>query len=193
MGEEQGGFVGPGVTWILDPIDGTFSFLHGVPFYSNLIAVLIDGVPTIGVAGLPGMGILMAAQLGAGLTINGVPYVKPLPNLNRELFATADAYRFYRQGHESKWLLLNTPPFKARTYPDALGYYLLLTGSLTAFVDPMTEVWDVAPFHVILPEAGCRIQSWNGDATLRKGPVVSFRCDASGAPQGCAEILAVLR
>lgn len=198
LGEEHGGDFhgdeGEGYTWILDPIDGTFSFIHGIPFYSSLIAVLKGRTPIIGIACLPGMGITMSALKGHGVFVNGEPYQRPrlLGSEAVEIVATADPYRFRLEGHEGVFSTLYGEPFKARTYPDALGYYLLLQGSVRAFVDPKVEIWDVAPFHVILPEAGFAIRPWTASPGLQRGTSVAYPLDASGQPLACADVLAAL-
>jgi len=195
-GEEEGASGGDARRrWILDPIDGTFSFVHGVPFYSSLIAFLEDDVPTVGVAVLPALGIVMAARKGGGVTINGAPYVKPhRVGANAiELVATADPYRFRMAGEGPRIQRLLGSAFKTRTYPDALGYYLLLQGAVRAFVDPKVEVWDVAPFHVILPEAGFTIHPWSGAPGLRAGTSVAYPLDENGHPLRCQDVLDVLK
>jgi histidinol-phosphatase len=185
-------------SWILDPIDGTFSFVHGVPFYSSLLAVLKNGVPHIGFAALPELGIVMSAERGKGVWINNVPYVRParLGQEAIELVATADPYRFGMEkvGHLLPYFYTNN--IKSRTYPDALGYYMLLRGSVRAFVDPKVEIWDVAPFHVILPEAGFAIHSWARsvqEARLERGSSVAYALDINGKPVAVADVLEVLK
>jgi histidinol-phosphatase len=205
VGEEEGGSLsapssGQGDTWswILDPIDGTFSFVHGVPFYSSLLAVLKNGVPHIGFAALPELGIVMSAERGRGVWINDEEYQRPerLGQDAIELVATADPYRFRMEnvGH-----LVNdfySRDIKARTYPDALGYYMLLRGSVRAFVDPKVEIWDVAPFHVILPEAGFTIHAWqrtHQSRRLERGSSVAYALDSGGAPLAVDDVLMLLR
>lgn len=197
LGEEEGGEWGKEnqITWILDPIDGTFSFVHGIPFYSSLIAVAYGKTPIIGFAALPGLDITMSAVKGRGAKINNIPYVAPSSNTieNIEIVATADVHRFRMEGHNGVLQKLYGPDFKARTYPDALGYYLLLNGSVRAFVDPKIEVWDVAPFHVILPEAGCVIRPWHASEGLARGTSVAYRVTGSGEPMVCDDVLEALR
>ncbi|MEN9808611.1 MAG: hypothetical protein RLZZ488_178 [Pseudomonadota bacterium] len=205
VGEEEGGSLssaaekdGDRWSWILDPIDGTFSFVHGVPFYSSLLAVLKNGEPFIGFAALPDMGIVMSAQRGKGVWINGEAYRRPqrIGQDAIELVATADPYRFRMEnvGH-----LVNdfyAGEIKARTYPDALGYYMLLRGSVRAFVDPKVEIWDVAPFHVILPEAGFTIHSWHRTPQTRmleRGSSVAYALDESGAALAVDDVLKIVR
>lgn len=194
----QGSTQDPDWTWILDPIDGTFSFVHGIPFYSSLLAVLKDGVPTIGFAALPELGIVMSAERGRGVWINNVPYVRPerIGQDAIELVATADPYRFAMENVGQLVPEFYTRSIKARTYPDALGYYMLLKGSVRAFVDPKVEIWDVAPFHVILPEAGFAIHAWNqtpSTASLIRGSSVAYPLNTKGEPQAVQDVLELLK
>jgi fructose-1,6-bisphosphatase/inositol monophosphatase family enzyme len=205
VGEEEGGSLSRHVagepdqwSWILDPIDGTFSFVHGVPFYSSLLAVLKNGEPHIGFAALPELGIVMSAERGRGVWINGEAYQRPdrLGQDAIELVATADPYRFRMEkvGHLVDEFYARE--IKARTYPDALGYYMLLRGSVRAFVDPKVEIWDVAPFHVILPEAGFTIHSWTRNhrtRCLERGSSVAYAIDAAGEPLAADDVLKLLR
>lgn len=194
LGEEEGGKIhedDDSYTWILDPIDGTFSFVHNIPFYSSLIAVLKGRTPIIGIACLPAMNITISAMKGFGAFINDEPYKKP-PLVGRsqiELIASADIYRYYIEKKEALINTLCTEKYKTRIYPDALGYHLLLQGSVRAFVDPKVEIWDVAPFYTILPEAGFAIHNWSGDATLQRGTVVAYSIDEKKMPLNCSDIL----
>ncbi|HEX5833709.1 MAG TPA: inositol monophosphatase family protein, partial [Pyrinomonadaceae bacterium] len=72
LGEEEGEREGrSGRRWILDPIDGTFAFVHGVPFYGVLIALEIDGEPSVGVVNIPALDEVVAAAQGCGCFLNG--------------------------------------------------------------------------------------------------------------------------
>ncbi len=205
VGEEEGGAFGlpqssssTQWTWILDPIDGTFSFVHGLPFYSSLLAVLKNGVPHIGFAALPELGIVMSAERGRGVWINNVPYARPdrVGQDAIELVATADPYRFLMENAGHLIDSFYGRDIKSRTYPDALGYYLLLQGSVRAFVDPKVEVWDVAPFHVILPEAGFAIHSWERSAEtaeLERGTSVAYALDLHRKPVAVDDVLELIK
>ena len=203
LGEEEGGEIARGdgeYTWVLDPIDGTFSFVHGIPFYSSLIALLKGNQPVLGIASLPAMGIEMSALKGEGVWINAEPYVRSalVGKQNIEVVATADPYRFRMENQEKVLEKFYAEPFRARTYPDALGYYFVLQGHVRAFVDPKVEVWDVAPFHVILPEAGFAIHTWNEkdlqNVPLQRGTSVAYALDPSTrAPLNCSDVLQVIQ
>ncbi len=194
LGEEQGGEIGEdenSYTWILDPIDGTFSFVHNIPFYSSLIAVLKGKTPVIGFASLPALNITMSAMKGKGTFINDLPYnrTKLVGHAAIEIVATADPYRFYLENKADFIKTLYSEQYKTRTYPDALGYYLLLNGSVRAFIDPKVEIWDVAPFHVIMPEAGFAIHTWAGNRILQKGNSISYPVHEQNLPINCADIV----
>ncbi len=182
LGEEEGGKLGEkGITWVLDPIDGTFSFVNRVPFYSSLIAVCEDGVPIMGSATLPAMGWTLFGRQGHGAFVNEKRvHARSLPLREQggsEIISIADPYRFRTTGRSEVLEQLISEPYRTRVYPDALGYYLLLNGAVRSFVDPRTEIWDTAPFHVILQEAGFRLTDWQGHEGLRPGAVVSDRHD----------------
>jgi len=197
LGEEEGGNLSQDenqFTWILDPIDGTFSFVHNVPFYSSLIAVLKGNKPIIGFAALPAMNIVMSAVCGQGAYINGIKYIKPkiVGSPHIELVATSDVYRFYMEKKEKLIETFYSAKLKTRTYGDALAYYLLLNGSIRAFVDPKVEIWDVAPFHVILPEAGFDICTWDKNHALIKGTSVAYAIDDKKNPVNCLDVLNII-
>jgi fructose-1,6-bisphosphatase/inositol monophosphatase family enzyme len=194
LGEEHGGepLRDDGkLRWVLDPIDGTFSFVHGVPFYSSLIALCKGLTPVIGIASLPAMNIRMSAFEGGGAFIGEHKFTKSAlvgaPQV--ELFSTADHYRFEMESKQKTLQLLLKSPLRSRVYCDALGYYLLLRGNIRAFVDPKAEVWDVAPFHCILKEAGFAIHAWNDPRSgLTKGTSVAYAV-GDGGPVNCSDIL----
>lgn len=196
LGEEEGGDPlreGDELTWILDPIDGTFSFVHGIPFYSSLVALYRGKEPLLGVACLPGLGLKMSALRGKGAFLGTERYVRSrfVGSPQVEIVATADPYRFRMEGKAHVMEALYGGGFKSRTYPDALGYHLLLGGHVRAFVDPKVEIWDVAPFHVILPEAGFAIHAWeNPHSGPVRGTSVAYPLDAAGVPLRVDDVLA---
>lgn len=193
LGEEEGGEISEeGYTWVLDPIDGTFSFVHNIPFYSSLVAVLKGKTPIIGFAALPGMNVVMSAVKGQGLLINEKPYKRPsmVGQSSTEIVATSDPYRFHNENRGEIVHELYGPTKKARAYGDALAYYFLLNGSVRAFLDPKVEIWDAAPFHVILPEAGFAIHPWGQPSQgLVRGTCIAYALDSHNMPINCADVI----
>lgn len=187
VGEEQGETKGnPDYKWVIDPIDGTKSFIHGVPLYGVLIGVEVRGRPSVGVIYCPGTDELVAAADGLGCTWNGrtarVSSVDKLQDatllsgsITRAL-ARSDAY-----GKLASRVKLN------RGWGDAYGYLLVATGRAEVMLDPAINPWDCAPLPPILREAGGRFTTWAGEETI-------------WGPDGCAtngalneQVLAVLR
>ncbi len=161
-----------GWQWIIDPIDGTKSFIHGVPFYSNLIGVLRDGEPVIGVIWVPALnrGVWGAKGKGAW-EILGEEETRParvskVDKLEDALFLTTDAYDFDKVGREGAYDELERKCRLTRTWGDAYGYYLVATGRAEIMIDPYFEIWDAAPLKTILEEAGGAFGDWRGTPTI---------------------------
>lgn len=160
-----------GWQWILDPIDGTKSFIHGVPFYSNLIGVQRDGEPVIGVIWVPALnrGVWGAKKQGAWEIVGDTTrpaHVSRIDKLEEALFLTTDAYDFDKVGRDGAYDELEAKCKLTRTWGDAYGYYLVATGRAEIMIDPYFEIWDAAPLKTILEEAGGAFCDWQGVATI---------------------------
>jgi len=146
--------------WILDPIDGTLSFTHGIPFYGSLVALYHQGRPVATAIDQPGLGLRYTAGLGLGAFRNGRRFrLQDLPvrgDLSREVIATAERYRFARCGQAQRFdRLLRTHPL-VRSYADCLGHTLAAEGSVGAMVDYGIRFWDIAATRLLVTEAGGR-------------------------------------
>ncbi|MCS7220284.1 MAG: histidinol-phosphatase [Anaerolineae bacterium] len=168
IGEEFGHQAGSsGLTWILDPIDGTKSFVHGVPLYANLIA-LTDGEATLlGVAHFPALGETVYAARGEGCYWNGRrARVSNVSRLEDATLLTSDLNSFAPHGKTEAWQRLVDATYIQRTWGDAYGYALVATGRAEIMVDPAMEIWDCGPLQVILEEAGGTFTDWQGTPTI---------------------------
>lgn len=167
MGEEFGeSTADSGRRWIIDPIDGTKSFTAGVPLYANLLAVVDDGVPVLGVLNLPAVGELLAARVGGGATCNGEPIrVSDKAKLDGSYVMTSSV-RFWPEEFLQRVL---DEGMILRTWGDAYGYAMVATGRAEAMIDPRANVWDVAPIGVILSEAGGRFTDLEGNDQVTAG------------------------
>lgn len=172
VGEEHENRAGTsGRTWILDPIDGTKAFVHGVPLYSVLVAVALDDgsaqagpMPAVGVIHLPGLGETVSAYRGGGCWWNGRrARVSSTERLADALVTTSDF-----PGHEQPAGVDNlyASARLRRTWGDAYGYALVATGRADVMVDPIVAPWDVAAVLPVVEEAGGRFTSLDG----RPGP-----------------------
>ncbi len=152
MGEEHTDSVGrSGRTWVIDPIDGTKAFTHGVPLYSNLIALIDEQGPAVGVINLPGLNETIAAGRGLGCTRNDQPCSVSSQSSLGGAYLCTSGFGYWPSGSLTRALRSDA---SLRTWGDAYGYALVATGRAEAMIDPEVNPWDVAPMAVIIAEAG---------------------------------------
>lgn len=175
LGEEFGETgAGADVRWILDPIDGTKSFVHGVPLYGVLIGVELEGEPVVGVAHFPATGETVAAGRGFGARYNGnLCAVSDNADLSRAVLLTTDSGAITASEIADGWSALVRRVAFSRTWGDAYGHMLVATGRADIMVDPELSPWDAAPLLTILREAGGSFTSVGGEATIHGGSGVS--------------------
>lgn len=171
LGEEEGESHGrSGRRWIIDPIDGTFAFVHGVPFYGVLIGVEIDGEMSVGVINIPALDELVSAAKGAGCFLNGEPArVSQTERLVDALLLSTDFSSCERYGFGKAAELLQARAKTSRTWGDCYGYVLVATGRGDIMLDPVMNVWDCAALLPIMEEAGGTFTDWNGVRTASGG------------------------
>lgn len=170
VGEEYGNRAASGGAshrWFIDPIDGTRSFVRGVPLYAVLIGLEIEGRCRVGAAHFPAMGETLAAASGEGCWWNERrARVSGVEDLGQALVAHADAASFARHGKGPAWERLQAATGYRAGWCDAYGYLLVATGRVELMLDPIMSVWDCAPFPVILEEAGGYFGDWGGNPTI---------------------------
>lgn len=173
-----------GYKWILDPIDGTKPFMHGVPLYTNLVAVLEEasGEPILGVINAPASGETIHAAIGGGAWYqNGdaEPYqarVSEAASLQDGLFLTGDVAGFRtdrEQDATDVYFALQNQARISRTWGDAYGYMMVAIGRAEVMIDAQMSVWDAACLKPILEEAGGTFTCWNGEPTVHAGEGVA--------------------
>jgi histidinol phosphatase-like enzyme (inositol monophosphatase family) len=175
VGEEEGELVGSSKRrWIIDPIDGTFSFVHGVPFYGVMIGVEIDGESTVGVVNLPALGDLVSAARGRGCFLNGErARVSDTSSLNDALLLATDFGVCERFGFGESAEALQRAAAARRTWGDVYGHVLVATGRADVMLDPVMNVWDCAALMPIIEEAGGTFTDWTGARTIYGGNAIS--------------------
>ncbi|HSM56482.1 MAG TPA: inositol monophosphatase family protein [Candidatus Sulfomarinibacteraceae bacterium] len=170
IGEEYGEAAAAGMDrrWIIDPIDGTRSFVRGVPLYAVLIALEVDGDVPVGVAYFPALGEMIAAARGQGCWWNGRPArVSQVSNLQDSIISFTDPATFAQFDRAAPWARLQACGATCRGWSDAYGHALVATGRADVMLDPIMSVWDCAPFLPILQEAGGYFGDWDGNPTIR--------------------------
>ena len=172
LGEELEDHIGTSSrTWIVDPIDGTKAFTRGVPLYSNLLAVVDEHGPLIGVINLPVLGTTVYAGRGLGCFRDGRRvHVSTRTEPSTCVLSTSG----FGTWTDSQLLGVMRAGFEARTWGDGYGYAMVACGALDAMVDPQVSLWDIAPMPVIFAEAGGRFTGTDGtDVSLVPGSNVS--------------------
>lgn len=176
LGEEFGELQGTsGYRWIFDPIDGTKSFIHGVPLYSTLIGVEREGESVLGVIAIPAADEVVYAAVGQGAWyIRGDRPAAPArvsqtSQLSEGLFLTSEVANFHAAGRPEVYDRLQAACRLSRTWGDGYGYLMVATGRAELMVDPIMYAWDAAPMLTVLEEAGGVFTDWQGRRTIHSG------------------------
>ena len=165
--------------WIIDPIDGTKSFIHGVPLYSTLVGVECEGQSVLGVIRIPALdeSIYAARGLGAWYLHADQPprraHVSSRPTLSKALFVTSEVINFDRTGRRGAYDRLQAAARLTRTWGDGYGYLMVATGRAELMVDPIMALWDAAALLPVLEEAGGTFTDWRGNRTIHGGEGVA--------------------
>ena len=165
VGEDSGTTEGsPDYRLIIDPIDGTKSFVHGVPLYAVLIALEIQGKMEVGCAYFPALDEIISAATGLGAQWNGKPCrVSEVVSIDRAVCAHIDTAYFGKNGKGEPWERLQKAVYYNAGWCDAYGYLLVATGRAEIMLDPVMAVWDCGPFPPIFKEAGGYFGDWSGN------------------------------
>jgi len=176
LGEEFGltGSAGASCRWILDPVDGTQSFVHGVPLFATLIGVEVEGVARVGVVYFPALDEMVHAAHGLGARWNGRPCrVSSTSSLAGATFCYTAVDGFTRNGRGPALDRLLGATRTHRGWGDAYAHALVATGRVDLAVEPIMNIWDNAPLLPILAEAGGAFTDWNGASRIDGGDAVS--------------------
>ena len=175
IGEEFGEVKGSSeLVWVVDPIDGTKSFICGVPTYSTLIGLLWRGESVAGVIHLPALDECVFAAKGVGAFFRFRGRERPARVSDRVklasgVFLTSQVDSFAKRGASGVFDALQQRASITRTWGDGYGYSLVATGRADVMVDPEMHLWDAAAIQPILQEAGGTFTDWQGNPSVSKG------------------------
>jgi histidinol-phosphatase len=170
LGEEFGEQPGTtGFRWVIDPIDGTRSFVDGIPTFANLVAVEFAGRAVAGVANFPALGECVWASEGCGAQWRSrqglrAARVAPAAELSKTMIQTASPQSYARHGKSAALDRIATQTLRTHGWNDAYSFALTATGRSHATVAFGFSRWDVAPFEIIFAEAGGQLTDWTGNA-----------------------------
>ena len=175
IGEEFGETrAGADRRWIIDPIDGTRSFVRGVPLYGVMIGVEEQGEIIAGVLHFPALNETVSAAIGEGCWWNGRrARVSDCTRLGSALVLTTDVECIARESRTAAFDGLRAQAGTVRTWGDCYGYALVATGRAEAMMDPAVSIWDAAALAPIITEAGGVFTDWDGNPTWRNRSILA--------------------
>jgi histidinol-phosphatase len=180
VGEEFGGtttFMGR--QWIIDPIDGTKNFVRGVPVWASLIALLEDGVPSVGVVSAPALQRRWWAARGQGacVAIDGdAPRrlsVSSVAQLRSASLSFSSLSGWAQRGLRERFIELTDAVWRMRAFGDFLSYCLVAEGAVDIAAEPEVSVWDLAALDILVREAGGTFTGLDGTAGPHRGSAVA--------------------
>lgn len=178
-----------GFTWIIDPIDGTKSYIRGFPLFGTLLALLHDGELVVGVQNAPVFGELMYAAKGEGAFFNGTQVKVSQVDVMNQAFLSNGRLKYFEDINKIPQLLrISREAQWARGMGDFWIYNLLARGKVDIMMEGSVKFWDVAAAKVIVEEAG-------GVMTQLDGQPLTYRSTTALATNGLlhARTIAAMR
>jgi histidinol-phosphatase len=152
--------------WLIDPIDGTKTFVRGVPLWGTLVAVAHGDDVIAGAIYCPAVDEIVTAAAGEGCWWNGTrARVSGCREVARAtVLVTDDLFPTHRDRGD-RWASLAADAAVARTWGDCYGYLLVATGRAELMVDNLMSPWDAAALVPVIREAGGEFSDWDGRVT----------------------------
>lgn len=187
IGEEFGTVAGDAeYVWVLDPIDGTVSFVAGVPLFGTLIALLHEGEPVLGVIHQP-ITRELAIGTASGTTLNGAPVrVREDRSLADAMLLTTDPAAVGEHQDLARFEALSARVARFRGWGDCYGYLMVASGRADIMLDPVMHPWDIAALVPVVRGAGGAITTWEGENPIGGASTVA------AAPALHREVLEIL-
>lgn len=179
LGEEFGSVGDSRRQWIVDPIDGTSNFARGVPIWGALIALVIDGVPEVGVVSAPALGRRWwgATGHGAWLQQHGEEprriRVSAVDRFEDATLSYNNLQTWDQYGHLDRLVALSREVGRTRAFGDLWSYMLLAEGAIDVAGEFDVKPWDVAALVPIITEAGGRVTTATGTDRLEELSVIA--------------------
>ena len=189
LGEEFGEHLpGARYRWVLDPIDGTKSFVANTFLFGTLIALLRDGRPILGVIASPSTGHVLVGTGDAAWLGDARVHARACARIEDATLLTTDHFEVGRRHDGAAFEALARRARLYRTWGDCHGYFLVATGGADAMLDPILSPWDIMALVPVVEGAGGRITDWHGG-----DPVAGRSLVATGDAALHDAVLAALR
>lgn len=172
--------------WLIDPIDGTKSFVRGVPLWGTLIAVAQGEEVLAGAVFCAAVDEMVAAAAGEGCWWNGArSHVSSVSEVGAATVLVTDSRFPNRPARRRRWDELAASAAVARTWGDCYGYLLVATGRAEAMVDNLMSPWDAAALVPVVQEAGGVFSDWSGRVTPFGDGVIATNAALAGVVRAC--------
>jgi len=165
--------------WVIDPIDGTISFVQGVPLFGTMLACMLNGHPVLGVIAMPALDEIVFAADGLGCW-HSIRNAKPtkaqastIRDLDQALINTTSLSYFTTPKHRRLYEQLDAASKHSRGWSDCYGWVLYATGRVDAVIEPVLSLWDYAAAIPIITEAGGIWTDLSGEKALSSGEIVA--------------------
>lgn len=160
--------------WIIDPIDGTKSFVRDVPLWGTLVAVAEGNDIIAGAAFFPAVAEIIVAADGCGCWWNEAPaHVSNVSSVAESVILTSASPFAPDEAATRRWNELEQRAKASRTWGDCFGYLMVATGRAEVMADPVLSSWDIAAFLPIVREAGGVLTDFRGDVTAFGGSAIA--------------------
>ncbi len=160
--------------WTVDPIDGTRSFVRGIPLFGTLLGLMHRKRVVLGVMVLPVLGETYTAVEGKGTYCNDERvHVSANKDMKRAFVACGDVSTFEKTGRKKYLDRISSEAELVRGYTDCFGHSLVIRGAVDAMIDPVVAPWDVIPIACLVKEAGGVHFNFEGTSSLESESFIS--------------------
>lgn len=150
--------------WIIDPIDGTKNFIHGLEFFGTVLGLKHEGKIILGISNMPAMGELLFASTEEQTSLNGKPVSVSSIDSLQEAYVTVGSFgKLQEKNYLDALINLQSKTTNMRGYGDVHGYHLVATGRADVMFEPSTHEWDISAYQIIIKQAGGKYSDFSGN------------------------------
>lgn len=150
-------------TWIIDPIDGTKNFIHGLNFFGTVLGLKHQGKIILGISNMPAVGELLYASETEKTTLNQKPVHVSQIHVLEDCFVNFNPNNFNNPKFVNIVKKIDERVLNMRGFGDSYGYHLVATGRADVMFEMGPKAWDISAFQIIIKQAGGKYSDFDGD------------------------------